>query len=111
MYKDRDKQREAVKQATRRYRAKQQGITPIVSQGITKRVSPMDRAVTPVIPSLPRCREVTEQPLRSGRRTVIEPLEPHTKDSDCSCHYKPILKPQSHNPMMVGYVPPKGGGL
>ncbi len=37
MYKDKDKQKEAVKQATRRYRANKQGITPIVSQerGIT----------------------------------------------------------------------------
>lgn len=35
MYKDKDKQREAVRQATRRYRARLKGITYKVDKGIT----------------------------------------------------------------------------
>ena len=60
MYKNKDKQREAVKQATRRYRAK----------GIT-RVSPVQGI------------------------TVVNEQDD-------------VIPEQSTNPMMVGYVPPRG---
>lgn len=69
MYKDKGKQREAVKLATRRYRAK--GITK-VSQELTpteKHVAKLYRAIYYNLPEPPA---------------------------------------QSYNPMMVGYVPPRG---
>lgn len=79
-YKDKERQREAVKLATRRYRERLKGIT-----SVTPNVIP----VTPstVIPPLPKLTEITEQPAKSGRRSVVS---------------------QSYNPMMVGYVPPTG---
>lgn len=72
MYKDPEKQREAVKLATRRYRAK--GITKVSQeQGIT--------GCDDVIPDYARPR----------------PEDAALKQP----------KPQSYNPMMVGYVPPE----
>ena len=61
-YKDKDRQREAVRQATRRYRAKLQGITEgITGQGITRANS-----VIPVTPKLVGvcvyCGLTTDQP-------------------------------------------------
>ena len=74
-YKDKNKQREAVKQATRRYRQRKKGITKVSQeQGIT-----VKDTVPVVIPIDTEFALVTEQPV--------------TK--------------QSHNPMMVGYVPPQ----
>ena len=64
MYKDKDKQRLAVRDATRRYRARKQGITEQA-----KDVIPCD-----TLPVIPDAR---------------------------------LNKPQSHSPMMVGYVPPQ----
>lgn len=76
-YKDKEKQREAVRQATQRYRLRLKGITKVSRvTGITLSDEACD-----VIPST--C-EIPEQPL------VM----------------KPTVEPQSHNPMMVGYVPP-----
>ena len=79
MYKDKDKQRDAVKLATRRYRAK--GITAKGITGITK-VSHSKGITTDcsVIPRVTSCT-VTEELTR-------------------------VPRSQSHNPMMVGYVPP-----
>ena len=65
MYKDPDKQREAVKLATRRYRARVSQ-----EQGIT------------------------------DRNAVIT-----SKGNTVTFNARP--KPQSYNPMMVGYVPPE----
>jgi hypothetical protein len=86
MYKNKDKQREAVKLATRRYRERKQGITHKVSQvshnkGITDRVS----QDVMVIPPTPQLTPEPQDRIRPNKRTVVEP--------------------QSHNPMMVGYVP------
>ena len=88
MYKDKDRQREAVKLATRRYRNK--GITKVSQeQGIT--------ASDKVIP------EYLHQPHCNAPRFV----EPFTKGVSCSC--RPVVveqpKAQSYNPIMVGYVP------
>ena len=77
MYKDKDKQRKAVREATRRYRANK--------QGITSRVSPMDRTVTPMIP---------EVAIIARQEAIAMPTQVKAQ-------------PQSHTPMMVGYVPPK----
>lgn len=64
MYKDKDKQRQAVKEAVRRYRANHKGITGV------------DGNAHDVIPC--------------NASSVIPKAEP---------------EPQSHNSMMVGYVP------
>ena len=81
MYKDKDRQREAVKLATRRYRNK--GITqiPVTFKGvIPATVIPNSDTVSAMYPS-------------SQRR--------HSQETQS------VVKPQSHNPMMVGYVPPR----
>lgn len=100
MYKDKNKQRKAVREATRRYRVNKQGITPIVSQGITSRVSPMDRTVKPVIPA-GKMRDTAVPTATTGH----EPITAYELDRVAVKHYK-IVK-QSHTPMMVGYVPPE----
>ena len=79
MYKDKDKQRQAVKQATRRYRAK--GVT---SKGITD-----DNHVIPVIPKAEQHTDASQIEIVKAVHKAVEP------------------EPQSYNPMMVGYVPPK----
>ncbi len=85
MYKDKDKQREAVKLAVRRHRAK--GITPKGITGIT------EQGITTVQPSP---LEVVE--------SVTADIKP---EPPIDYRPKPIaVKTQSHNPMMVGYVPP-----
>ena len=71
MYKDKDKQREAVKQAVRRHRAK----------GITEGITQANDVIPSVIPELPSVFD---------EETI-----------------KNLPEPQSYNPMMVGYVPPK----
>ncbi len=81
MYKDKAKQRQAVKEATRRYRANLKGITE------------PDSAVIPVIPTMQTSVIPSEQ--RTGINSMITPRA------------KLPPKPQSHNSMMVGYVPPK----
>lgn len=79
-YKDKVRQREAVKQATQRYRLRLKGITKVSRvTGIT-----LDDEVNEVIPK--QAGPVMSRP------------------GDRVCHVKP--EPQSHNPMMVGYVPP-----
>lgn len=85
-YKDKDKQREAVKQATRRYRVRLKGITGISrNKGITDKVSQgIDMAVD--------ADEVYVDAIEDG--VLVEP-EGYEIES------------QSHNPMMVGYVPPQ----
>lgn len=91
MYKDKDKQRQAVREATRRYRQRNQGITKVShNEGITEQsVTVSQEEMVIPVPSaskarLPRIvRGMEEVPLR--RR----------------------IKPQSTNPMMVGYVPPR----
>ena len=77
MYKDKDRQRQAVREATRRYRAKLKGITQQA-----KEVIPC--GTQPVIP-----KTVSQAWLATRNRH--KPAEP---------------EPQSYNPMMVGYVPP-----
>lgn len=96
MYKDKDKQREAVKAATRRYRAKnadsalsgqKQGLEnarglPMVDEvGDTQPVIPSN-----VIPILPA----------RIKRAVEKVKAMHTQPET-----------QSYNPMMIGYVPPQ----
>lgn len=90
-----DKQRKAVKEATRRYRANKQGITPKVSQGITRVGITQDILLTPVIPDSVKLGIARHEIMTSGAMVVPDKLGPN----------KP--KPQSHSPMMVGYVPPE----
>ncbi len=71
-YKDADKQREAVRQATQRYRQRLKAVADREC-GITK----VSQGVTDVIPATPK---------------AVIPNEP---------------EPQSHTPMMVGYVSPQ----
>ena len=82
MYKDKEKQREANRQAKARYKAKQgipdrQGIPGIPEQGIP---------IEPV-------------PVSHGLKGITK----------CSSVIPEQPKPQSYNPMMVGYVPKRGG--
>ncbi len=88
MYKDKDKQREAVKLATRRYRAK----------GITQKVS-HNKGITGE--SVTVSQESLQQP--SPLRQVDSFT---TADVIIDDKPKPV-KAQSHNPMMIGYVPPR----
>lgn len=92
-YKDDDKQREAVRQATRRYRQRLKTIADREC-GITQE----DNAVIPVIPY----EEFPVIPKRTSTTTV--PSGPTTTVK--SSPSKP--EPQSYNSMMVGYVPLKG---
>lgn len=78
MYKDKDKQRDAVKLATRRYRARLKGIT--VSQGKAEVVIPDSDTLSAKYPSASR---------RSSNDT------------------QSVIPKQSYNPMMVGYEPPE----
>ena len=86
-YKDKEKQREAVKQATRRYRA---------SKGAGMGITTEPNSVTPVIPSvtpavIPKARQAALNHLRNYPAFEGPVIEP---------------EPQSYNSMMVGYVPP-----
>ena len=89
-YKNKDRQREAVRLATRRYRQRQkvsQGATLVIPIGLEHVIPPKPKpacAVRPAMPALPEPTEITEQPMKSGSRP----------------------EPQSYNSMMVGYVPP-----
>ena len=90
MYKDKNKQREAVKLAVRRFRAKNNdSALSAQKQGLKKArgslVSPEVGNTHPVIPS--KCN--TPDVIPCGDTVVHKPK-------------------QSYNPMMVGYVPPKG---
>ena len=87
MYKDKEKQRQAVRQATRRYRQRLKGIT--VSQDTHADVIPKCRAPYGDRCSCFKC-QMNARDLAESRKVVVVPPE------------------QSHNPMMVGYVPPKG---
>jgi len=89
-YKDKDKQNAAAKERMRRYRAQLKGVT-YKPKGVTN-VTPEEKPVTP---------DVT--PCNTIRSRVTERLYQRNRQS------KP--KPQSYNPMMVGYVPPKPEGI
>ena len=85
-YRDKDKQRRAVREATRRYRARKQGITKPECD-VIPRDTPLVIPVV-VVPGTYTNRQATEALAYAGLG-------------------KP--KPQSHSPMMVGYVPPLEG--
>ncbi len=78
MYKDKEKQREANRKAAKRYRDNKKGMTT------------ESNTITPVIPS--------------NTLSVI-PDTGYQRNYEIQAH-KP--EPQSHNSMMVGYVPPEG---
>ena len=82
MYKD--KQREAIKQATQRYRAKKG-----------------DSALSGQKQGLKNARGCPV----SGDLSDTHPVIPSNRDTQ---DVIPVIPKQSHNPMMVGYVPPKG---
>ena len=86
MYKDKDRQ--AVREATKRYRARK--------QGITKESVVIPEHPVPVIPK----RAPTVIPNKMERVECKG-----VGDNDGFYEVKP--KPQSYNSMMVGYVPPK----
>ena len=116
-YKDKDKQREAVKQAVRRYRQKSKGITRISNNVIPGQAPD-------VIPTLKRISQPgvgdndgfyeVEAP-ESVRPVILEPVRPEEvlipkeakpyagPDGKIKHIHEP--EPQSYNPMMVGYVP------
>jgi hypothetical protein len=99
MYKDKDKQREAVKLATRRYRERKQGITLEVSQGIT------DKGITEQTDTdnvIPEVQAMIDDVSANGGAYTFTTNKGKVQDVH---HTRP--KTQSYNPMMVGYVPPK----
>ena len=103
MYKDKDKQREAVKQATRRYRANRQGITSRVSrvshnEGITSECVKVSHTNT-VIPEVQAM--IDDVQANGGAYTFTT-----NKDKIQDVHHTQP-KAQSYNPMMVGYVRPE----
>ena len=94
MYKDKDKQRQAVREAVRQFRAKNNDSTlSAQKQGLENArgcsVSPDLGNTHPVIPS--ECN--TQEVIPCNTPTVTK---------------QPAAQTQSYNPMMVGYVPPKG---
>jgi hypothetical protein len=110
MYKDKDKQRQAVREATRRYRAKNKD-SALSDQKQRLENAPecpvMDDLgdTQPVIPSECDTRD-THDVIPCD--TQADRLSQELEDRD----YRGILadykaKPQSFNPMMVGYTPPK----
>lgn len=82
MYKDKDKQRQAIREATRRYRAKNK-VSALSSQK----------------QGLENARGCTRTDEGGNTPAVIPSnvIPSNTQD----------VIPQSHNPMMVGYVPPQ----
>jgi hypothetical protein len=83
MYKDKDKQREANRERQRRYKEKQKAL---LSEGVTDKALPdgtMDIETLAMMDA--GCGDKLSHGLKRG------------KD----------IKPQSYNPMMVGYVPPR----
>ena len=86
MYKDKDKQRQAVKEAVRRHRAK--GITEEKDDRVLLR----DKAHV-ILMDTPKQHIIPE---------VVPADSPLIYQSD-----KPRVVEQSHSPIMVGYVPPK----
>ncbi len=87
MYKDKDKQRKANKEAAKRYRDNKKGMT----EGVTTD----DSIITPVTLSvIPKDKKIVI-PWHNNR---LEPMKQLRREP---------VKPQSHSPMMVGYVPPK----
>ena len=86
MYKDKDKQRAANRLAKRRQRA---------NQGMTK-------GMTYIEPVIPVDIDVfTEQPVLCNAKL--------TSRIEATATSPPIIKQQSYNPMMIGYVPKRGG--
>ena len=103
MYKDKDKQREANRLATQRWRDRcVRGM--VQGQGITNdRVSQITKKVS-------QEQGITGDSITVSQESMVIPDEtPFTLPVDVRirCANEKIIKPQSHNPMMVGYVPPK----
>lgn len=89
MYKDKDKQRKAVKLATQRYRLRKQGITQKVSR-------------TQVV--IPEVQAMVDDVQVNGGEYAFTTNKGKIRD----VHRTPP-KSQSYNPMMVGYIPPSTG--
>ena len=83
MYKDADRRRQAVREATRRYRARLKGITVIPDSCDTQDVIPCENAANRLSQDLTN---------RDYRGIAMDYQKP---------------KSQSVNPMLVGYVPPR----
>lgn len=139
-YKDKEKQREAVAKAARKYRAKVKGIT----QGITVSQVEIDALpqllkddINELCDSDPEKyddrderfkravlyrRKFPDRVYHSARftgkdRSLAKPAEADRiiKNAKCSGSFRLVcteepLKLQSHSPMMVGYVPPEETG-
>ncbi len=97
MYKDKDKQREANKEAAKRYRAKRKGMTQSMTQGMTNQQPP----ITPEQVSITAPADRLQSSSVTAEPSIAE------FDKIAELYNKPV-KTQSYNPMMVGYVPPKG---
>lgn len=124
MYKDKNKQRVAVRQAVRRHRAKGitkvlqgQGITMQETAGITEDVTTAktgDGFTVTTASQEPVDAEI-KFGLRPEQDRVTSPFRDDTgkEPIDYYDRRQPVQvvatiepKPQSHNSMMVGYVPP-----
>jgi hypothetical protein len=111
MYKDKDKQREAAKEAMRRKRAKAKGITPDV---IPKPVIP-SQDVIPVIPCVipKRQRHYILDPLPGQPKPRTSPIKQLVTPANVQSVAQAIAKPQqqriSHHPQCNCYQckPPK----
>ena len=92
MYKDKDKQRSAAAERQRRYRENRKALLKgVTSEGVT------DKALHSIT--------VSQESM------VIPDDTPFTLPVDvrlrCTETNEKIIKSQSYNPMMIGYVPPK----
>lgn len=113
MYKDKDKQRAAVKRAVRRFRAKNNdsalsGCKDGSKNARGSSVRPEVGNTRPVIPSKCNTRDVIPDYQHQPHCNAPRHAKPFTKGVCCSCRPVVIEQPkaQSYNPMMVGYVSP-----
>ncbi len=88
MYKDKEKQKEANRLAAKRYREKSKGMT----QGVTTEGMTQESVTDYVIP-------------KSDTLAAMYQSDQIRRVS--SNHTQSVVPTQSHNPMMVGYVPPR----
>lgn len=97
MYKDKDKQREANRKAQARFKAK--GITDKEledAKGIT------NEGITQGVTVIPLTAEQIDKDV-----VTVPPKRVMGVIPNCQRPIPKPPKPQSHNPMMVGYVPPQ----
>ncbi len=105
MYKDKDKQREANKEAAKRYRDSRKGMTASGPSVTIRRYRVIPCDDIPVIPKQDKML-VGDLPPKE-QAMVIKALSPIPRQEAIAMPTQVKPEAQSHNPMMVGYVPPK----